>query len=97
MLLDRYNEALDNLICKVRTTQRENIIKAGQMIADTVASGGNVYLSRICHAIENDVIYRGGGPIFLASYARSTTLAVRPDTEDTIRRSPGRMSDILRA
>ncbi len=64
MLLDRYNEALDALIAKVRTTQRENIIKAGEMIADTVAAGGNIYLSRICHAIENDVIYRGGGPIF---------------------------------
>ena len=64
MLLDRYNEALDALLHKVRTTQRENILKAGEMIADTVANGGNVYLSRICHSIENDLIYRGGGPIF---------------------------------
>ena len=64
MLLDRYNETLDALIAKVRTTQRENIIKAGEMIAETVANGGNVYLSKICHSIENDLIYRGGGPIF---------------------------------
>ncbi len=64
MLLDRYNEALDELIAKVRTTQRENVIKAGEMIADTVANGGNVYLGRICHGVEWDAIYRGGGPIF---------------------------------
>ena len=64
MLLDRYNETLDALIEKVRTTQRENVIKAGEMIAETVANGGNVYLSKICHSIENDLIYRGGGPIF---------------------------------
>ena len=44
MLLDTYNEAVDNLIKKVRTTQRENIIKAGEMIAETVENGGNVYL-----------------------------------------------------
>ena len=44
MLLDRYNQAIDELIAKVRTTQRENVIRAGEMIADTVASGGNVYL-----------------------------------------------------
>ena len=42
MLLDRYNEAVDALIAKVRTTQRENIIKAGELIANTVAAGGNI-------------------------------------------------------
>ena len=31
-------------------------------------------------------------PIFLASKARSTTFTVRPDTEDTNSRSPGRIS-----
>ena len=82
MLLDRYNEALDNLICKVRTTQRENIIKAGQMIADTVASGGNVYLSRICHAIENDVIYRGGGPIFYKHFEYSMNVEKKGRVRD---------------
>ena len=64
MLLDDYNKRLDQLIEKVRTTQRENIIKAGEMIAECVENGGNVYLSKICHSIENDLIYRGGGPIF---------------------------------
>ena len=33
MLLDKYNEAVDELIKKVRTTQRENVIKAGKLIA----------------------------------------------------------------
>ena len=69
MLLDQYNQAVDDLILKVRTTQRENIIKAGKLIADTVASGGQVYLSKICHEIENDIIYRGGGPIFYKHFA----------------------------
>jgi uncharacterized phosphosugar-binding protein len=69
MLLDRYNQAIDELIAKVRTTQRENVIRAGEMIADTVASGGNVYLSKICHEIENDCIYRGGGPIFYRHFS----------------------------
>ena len=64
MLLDQYYETLDKLIEKVRTTQRDNIIKAGEMIAESVENGGNIYLSGICHSIENDVIYRGGGPIF---------------------------------
>jgi len=64
MLLDQYNEAVNTLLEKVRTSQRENVLKAGKLIAETVANGGNVYLSGICHAIEKDLIYRGGGPIF---------------------------------
>ena len=69
MLLDRYHERVDQLLEQVRTTQRENIIKAGEMIAETVANGGNVYLSGICHSIENDLIYRGGGPIFYKHFS----------------------------
>lgn len=69
MLLDRYNETLDALIHKVRTTQRENIIRAGEMIAESIANGGNIYLSSICHSIENDVIFRGGGPIFYKHFS----------------------------
>jgi len=69
MLLDLYNEAIDNLIHKVRTTQKDNIIKAGEMIAETVANGGNVYLSQICHWIEWDLINRGGGPTFYRHFA----------------------------
>lgn len=64
MLLDKYNEAIDNLLNKVRTTQKDNIIKAGEMIAECVANGGNVYLSSICHMIEWDILERGGGPLF---------------------------------
>lgn len=69
MLLDVYNEAVDNLIHKVRTTQRDNIIKAGELIAQTVANGGNVYLSGICHSIEMDVLNRGGGVVFYKHFS----------------------------
>ena len=35
MLLDRYWETVDNLYHTIRDTQRDNIIAAGQLIADT--------------------------------------------------------------
>lgn len=69
MLLDRYNEAVDALISKTRTTQKENIIKAGELIAQTVSNGGNVYLSGICHSIEMDLINRGGGVTFYRHFS----------------------------
>lgn len=67
-LMKRYQKAVDELFEKVRNTQTENIKKAGELIANSVANGGKIILSGICHSIENDLIYRGGGPIFYKHY-----------------------------
>lgn len=64
MLLDEYNKAVDALIQKVRTTQKDNIKKAGDLITETINNGGKIYLSEVCHSIQMDIIGRGGGPIF---------------------------------
>jgi len=68
MLMHRYQKAVDELFAKVRETQTENIIRAGKMIAECVAKGGRVLFGGICHSIEMDFIYRGGGPIFYKKY-----------------------------
>lgn len=69
-LMKRYQQAVDDLFRKVRDTQTETIIRAGEMIADTVANGGKIYLNDICHSIEMDLIYRGGGPIFYKKFKK---------------------------
>ncbi|MDR0396545.1 MAG: sugar isomerase domain-containing protein [Oscillospiraceae bacterium] len=63
-LLNRYQDAVHNLFKKIEDTQRGAIIQAGNLVADTIASGGAAFLSSICHRIEYDLLYRGGGPIF---------------------------------
>ncbi|MBQ8577775.1 MAG: sugar isomerase domain-containing protein [Clostridia bacterium] len=68
--MKRYQSAVDDLFAKVRDTQTETILKAGEMIADAVANGGKVYLNDICHSIEMDLIYRGGGPIFYKKFKK---------------------------
>lgn len=67
-LMKRYQKAVDDLFAKVRDTQTEKIIEAGELIANSVMNGGKIILSGICHSIENDLIYRGGGPIFYKHY-----------------------------
>ena len=69
-LMHRYQKAVDDLFAKVRDTQTETIIKAGTLIADAVMGGGKVYLNDICHSIEMDLIYRGGGPIFYKKFKK---------------------------
>lgn len=73
MLIDRYQQAVDNLLKTVRDTQREAIIKAGELVADAVEQGHRVYLGHIVHGIEMDLIYRGGGPIFYKEYKPGET------------------------
>ena len=73
MLIDRYQEAVDNLLKKVRDTQRENIIKAGELVADAVEHGHKIYLGKVVHGIEMDLIHRGGGPIFYKPYMPEET------------------------
>ena len=68
MLMHRYQEAVEKLLAKVRDTQTETIQKAGQIIADSIANGGKVYLAEICHSIQMDLIYRGGGPMFYVKF-----------------------------
>ncbi len=68
MILDDYQNRVDELFNQVKTTQRENIIAAGKMMADTIEAGGNIYLSGICHSIEMDLFNRGGGPAFYRTF-----------------------------
>ena len=72
-LLDRYQQAVGDLLFKARSTQREAIIAAGELIADAVEHGGRVYFNNICHSVEQDFMYRGGGPIFFKHYEEGKT------------------------
>ena len=68
VLMERYQKAVDELFAKVRATQTEKIIETGELFANAVINGGKIMLSGICHSIEQDLLCRGGGPIFYQEY-----------------------------
>ena len=68
MLMDRYWKEIDALYDRVRTTQRENMIKAGQLMAESVANGGCVHICDSGHIIDRELIYRGGGLILYKQF-----------------------------
>lgn len=72
-LLDCYQQAIGDLLFKVRSTQREAIQKAGEMVAEALMNGKRVYFHRICHSIEMDLINRGGGPVSYQQYEAGKT------------------------
>ena len=73
MLIDRYQEAIVEVMHRVRDTQREALIRAGEIVADAVEHGGKIYLDKIVHGIEGDLYYRGGGPMFYRLYKDGET------------------------
>jgi uncharacterized phosphosugar-binding protein len=68
MLMDRYWQEIAGLYDKVKTTQRENIIRAGQIIADAVDNGACVHIHDTGHIIDSELIYRGGGLILYKKF-----------------------------
>jgi len=74
MLLDRYFDSIDMLFEKVRTSQRQQIIQAGELIAASIENGGCIHVGPICHGTEGDIIYRGGGPLFYRKFVYKLTV-----------------------
>lgn len=68
MLLDTYYEYVDNLVNKVKTTQRESIIATGKMMADTIAQGKCIHIHDTGHIINSELVNRGGGLFALRSF-----------------------------
>lgn len=68
MLLDKYWETINELHDKVKSTQRENIEKAGKLIAQAVDQGACVHICDSGHIIDSELIYRGGGLILYKKF-----------------------------
>jgi len=73
MLIDRYQDAIFELLNKVKNTQREAIEKVGKIVSKACVSGGKIYVANIVHGIEGDVVNRGGGPAFIQRYKEGET------------------------
>ncbi|HZJ56697.1 MAG TPA: sugar isomerase domain-containing protein [Clostridia bacterium] len=63
MIMDRYWKEIGSVYDRVKTEQRDNIVKAGKLIADAVDKGACVHIHDSGHIIDSELIYRGGGLI----------------------------------
>lgn len=73
MLIDRYFEAIRSVVDTVLQKERENIQKAGELIAAACENGHKMYVDGVVHGIEGDIIGRGGGPAFVQKYYADKT------------------------
>ncbi|NMA94960.1 MAG: hypothetical protein GX974_02860, partial [Clostridiales bacterium] len=56
MLLDRYWNEIESLYDKVKSTQRDNIVAAGRLIAEAVDKGACVHIHDSGHIIDAELI-----------------------------------------
>ena len=63
MLLDQYADKLISVIGDIRDTQRESILAAAKLAADTICHDGIIYVfgSGHSHLLAEEVFYRAGG------------------------------------
>ena len=63
MLLDQYADKLISVIGDIRDTQRESILAAAKLAADTICNDGIIYVfgSGHSHLLAEEVFYRAGG------------------------------------
>jgi len=86
MLIDNFFDAVSALIEKIRKEQKENILKAGEMITDSIEKGGVVHLFDTGHLINNELYGRAGGLLLMKrlKYHFSVENNARPRDEKNI-------------
>lgn len=89
-LIDRYFEATQAVIDKVKETQRENIDKAAGILANCVARGGAIHIYDTGHMLDSELIGRAGG-LFLMKPLRYSLKVDNP-----VRQREGKGFDVSR-
>lgn len=68
MLAERYMQTIRELLDEIETKEIDNIRKAGQMIADTWASGNAVFITDMGHGVASEMTGRAGGLMALRRF-----------------------------
>ncbi|MDH7480704.1 MAG: sugar isomerase domain-containing protein [Armatimonadota bacterium] len=74
MLAKSYIQTLHSLLDRIADEQMANIRRAGEMIADTWASGGAVFITDMGHGVASELTGRAGGLMALRRFGFSMHL-----------------------
>lgn len=61
MLMEQYDQAIREVLDRVKDSQWDTIHKAAEIIVDTVRNGGNIHVFDTGHIIDSELIDRAGG------------------------------------
>lgn len=99
MLVNRYYEAIDEVLQKSRKVNADALEKIGEVIADSVSKGGQVFLHDSGHLVQMELLYRAGGPLYIKKfdYNFSVTIDPQPRKRDAAQLLAPTERDAIRA
>ncbi len=88
-LIDRYQERIAQQLDTVCKTQHDVCVEVGKKMAEIVAKGGAVHVFDTGHIVNSELIYRGGGVLFLKSFKYDLAVddRVRPRDRSSVDKS----------
>jgi uncharacterized phosphosugar-binding protein len=84
MYLSSWFDTVENTLADIRTGQRENIVRAAEAVADSIAAKGGVFVMDTGHLLQHETKIRAGGLMAIMPF--SFQLRLEDDTglrEDT--------------
>lgn len=68
MYLDRYFKVIEGLVAKIQNTQRENIEKAAEIVAESLAQKGGWFIMDPGHTLQHEAVKRAGGMVGITPF-----------------------------
>ena len=99
MLVDRYYEAIDEVLQRSRKVNADALKEIGEAIAESVSKGGQVFLHDSGHLVQMELLYRAGGPLYIKKfeYEFSVTIDPQPRKRNTEPKLAPSERDAIRA
>jgi len=69
MYLDQYFKVIEGLIAKIQNTQRENIEKAAELVAESLALKGGWFIMDTGHMLKWEAFKRAGGMVGITPFS----------------------------
>lgn len=84
MFLDQYFTAVEEMLSRIRSTQREAITQAAQIIADSMAAKGILAVMDTGHMLKYEALNRAGGFVSISPFSYTLSVESQADHRTTV-------------
>ena len=78
MLVDDWFARIDKVFEKSRRVNRETLEKVGEVMAECVSRGGQVFIFDSGHLVQQEMLYRAGGALYFKKFEYSFSVKTEP-------------------
>lgn len=93
MYLDAYYAAVESTLSKIRATQGENILRAAEMLATSLAQRGTLHVMDTGHMLKYEAFFRAGGMMAMVPFSYELKID-NPADQRKIAKTPEELADI---